>query len=177
MYLFCATRTAACSPAGWPEICADVRKNFDGVLGIHTHNDSDVGVANALSAVDQGFAHVQGCMNGYGERCGNASLTSIIANLELKMGHTTIGKERLGNLTAAARFIAELANFPMRNDQPYVGHSAFAHKGGVHVSAVLKGFFHLRAHQSENRGQPPTRSVERPFRTRQRALQAEAVRS
>ena len=88
--------------------------------------------------IEQGFAHVQGCMNGYGERCGNANLTSIIANLELKMGHTTIGKERLANLTAAARFIAELANLPMRNDQPYVGHSAFAHKGGVHVSAVLK---------------------------------------
>src|SRR6202161_3872206 len=120
------------------QICADVRKNFDGVLGIHTHNDSDVAVSNSLAAIEQGFAHVQGCMNGYGEHCGNANLTSIIANLELKMGHTTIGKERLGNLTAAARFIAELANLPMRNDQPYVGHSAFAHKGGVHVSAVLK---------------------------------------
>jgi 2-isopropylmalate synthase len=120
------------------EVCADVRKHFDGVLGIHPHNDSDVGVANALAAIEQGFAHVQGCMNGYGERCGNANLTSIIANLEVKMGHTTIGKERLGNLTAAARFIAELANLPMRNEQPYVGHSAFAHKGGVHVSAVLK---------------------------------------
>lgn len=120
------------------EICADVRQRFDGMLGIHTHNDSDVGVANALAAIEQGFAHVQGCTNGYGERCGNANLISIIANLELKMGHTTIGKERLANLTSAARFIAELANLPMRNDQPYVGHSAFAHKGGVHVSAVLK---------------------------------------
>lgn len=119
-------------------VCADIRKRFDGVLGIHTHNDSDLGVANALAAIDQGFQHVQGCMNGYGERCGNANLVSIIANLELKMGHTTIGKERLTSLTAAARFIAELANLPMRNDQPYVGHSAFAHKGGVHVSAVLK---------------------------------------
>ena len=108
------------------------------MLGIHTHNDSDVAVANTLAAVEQGFAHVQGCMNGYGERCGNANLTSIIANLELKMGHTTIGKEKLANLTSAARFIAELANLPLRSDQPYVGHSAFAHKGGVHVSAVLK---------------------------------------
>jgi 2-isopropylmalate synthase len=120
------------------EICAGVRKRFDGVLGIHTHNDSDVAVANSLAAIEQGFAHVQGCINGYGERCGNANLTSIIANLELKMGHTTIGRERLANLTAAARFIAELANLPVRGDQPYVGHSAFAHKGGVHVSAVLK---------------------------------------
>src|SRR5205807_10196652 len=92
------------------EIAAEVRKRFDGVLGIHTHNDSDVAVANTLAAVEQGFAHVQGCMNGYGERCGNANLVSIIANLEIKMGHTTIGKERLASLTATARFIAELAN-------------------------------------------------------------------
>ncbi len=120
------------------EICADVRKNFDGVLGIHTHNDCELAVANTLAAVEQGFTHVQGCFNGYGERCGNANLTTIIANLELKMGHTTIGKERLAHLTSTARFIAELANLPMRNDQAYVGHSAFAHKGGVHVNAVLK---------------------------------------
>ena len=120
------------------EICADVRKHFEGVLGIHTHNDCELAVANTLAAVEQGFTHVQGCMNGYGERCGNANLTTIIANLELKMGHHTIGKERLQHLTPAARLIAELANLPMRNDQAYVGHSAFAHKGGVHVNAVLK---------------------------------------
>jgi 2-isopropylmalate synthase len=120
------------------EICADVRKNFSGMLGIHTHNDAELAVANTLAAVEQGFAHVQGCMNGYGERCGNANLASIIANLELKMDHTTIGKERLTHLTTAARFIAELANLPLPGDQAYVGHSAFAHKGGVHVSAVLK---------------------------------------
>jgi 2-isopropylmalate synthase len=120
------------------EICAEIRKRFDGVLGIHTHNDSDMAVANAIAAIEQGFTHVQGCMNGYGERCGNANLSSIIANLELKLGHTTVGRDNLANLTSAARFIAELANLPMRNDQPFVGHSAFAHKGGVHVSAVLK---------------------------------------
>ena len=136
------------------QICADVRSRFDGVLGIHTHNDSDLGVANALAAVEQGFAHVQGCINGYGERCGNANLTSIVANLELKMGHMTIGKERLADLTATSRFIAELANLPMRNDQPYVGHSAFAHKGGVHVSAVLKDsatYEHINPKQVGNR--------------------------
>jgi 2-isopropylmalate synthase len=77
-------------------------------------------------------------MNGYGERCGNANLCSIIANLELKLGHTAIGAEKLTGLTTVARFIAELANLPMRRDQPYVGQSAFAHKGGIHVSAVLK---------------------------------------
>jgi 2-isopropylmalate synthase len=120
------------------EIAAEVRKRFDGVLGIHPHNDSDVAVANALAAIEQGFTHVQGCMNGYGERCGNANLSSIIANLELKLGHTAIGPEKLAALTSVARFIAELANLPMRRDQPYVGQSAFAHKGGVHVSAVMK---------------------------------------
>ena len=120
------------------QICGDVRKSFDGILGIHTHNDCELAVANALAAVEQGFQHVQGCFNGYGERCGNANLTTIIANLELKLGHTTIGKEKLAQLTSAARFIAELANLPLRGDQAYVGHSAFAHKGGVHVNAVLK---------------------------------------
>jgi len=120
------------------EIAAEVRKRFDGVLGIHTHNDSDVAVANALAAIEQGFTHVQGCMNGYGERCGNANLCSIVANLELKLGHTAIGAEKLTGLTTVARFIAELANLPMRRDQAYVGQSAFAHKGGIHVSAVLK---------------------------------------
>jgi len=120
------------------EIVSEVRKRFDGVLGIHTHNDADVAVANAIAAVEAGCTHVQGCINGYGERCGNANLVSIIANLELKLGHTTIGRENLQNLNTVARYIAELANLPMRNDQPYVGHSAFAHKGGVHVSAVLK---------------------------------------
>ena len=120
------------------EVVAEVRKRFDGVIGIHTHNDSDVAVANTLAAVEAGVTHVQGCMNGYGERCGNANLASIIANLELKMGHTTVGPEKLAGLTAVCRFIAELANLPLRNDQPFVGNSAFAHKGGVHVSAVLK---------------------------------------
>jgi 2-isopropylmalate synthase len=120
------------------EVIADVRKRFDGVIGIHTHNDSDVAVANTIAAVEAGCTHVQGCINGYGERCGNANLCSILPNLELKLGHNTIGRENLAHLTALARYIAELANLPLRNDQPYVGRSAFAHKGGVHVSAVLK---------------------------------------
>src|SRR5438270_6394966 len=120
------------------EIVAEVRRRFDGVIGIHTHNDSDSAVANTIAAVEAGATHVQGCMNGYGERCGNANLASVIANLELKLGHTTIGPERLANLSSACRFIAELANLPLRNDQAFVGKSAFAHKGGVHVAAVLK---------------------------------------
>jgi len=120
------------------EMVSEVRKRFDGVIGIHTHNDCEVAVANTIAAVEAGCTHVQGCINGYGERCGNANIVSIIANLELKLGHTTIGRENLQTLTTVARYIAELANLPMRNDQAYVGHSAFAHKGGVHVSAVLK---------------------------------------
>jgi 2-isopropylmalate synthase len=119
-------------------VCAAVRERVDGVLGIHTHNDSDLAVANTLAAVECGFTHVQGCMNGYGERCGNANMVTVIANLELKMGHTTIGPEKLVDLTSVARFVSDLANLPMRGDQSYVGKSAFAHKAGVHVSAVLK---------------------------------------
>jgi 2-isopropylmalate synthase len=119
-------------------VCAAVRKRVEGVLGIHSHNDSELAVANALAAVENGFAHVQGCMNGYGERCGNANLASVIANLEFKMGCTTIGLANVAGLTEVARFVAEVANRPVRGDQPYVGKSAFAHKAGVHVSAVMK---------------------------------------
>ena len=119
-------------------IVSDVRVRFGGVIGIHAHNDSDVAVANAMAAIDAGATHVQGCLNGYGERCGNSNLASIIANLELKKHHTTIGPEKLPELASVARYIAELANLPLRGDQPYVGKSAFAHKGGVHVSAVMK---------------------------------------
>jgi 2-isopropylmalate synthase len=120
------------------EIFAEARKRFDGVLGIHAHNDSELAVANTLAAVEAGATHVQGCINGYGERCGNANLCSIIANLELKLGHTTIGQDKLMSLSTVSRFVAELANLPLPNNQPFVGHSAFAHKGGIHVSAVLK---------------------------------------
>ena len=125
-------------PAQLAEIVAEVRKRFSQIIGIHAHNDSDVAVANSLAAIECGATHVQGCLNGYGERCGNANLSSVIANLELKLGHTTIGLDKLQQLTSTCRFLAELANLPLANNQPYVGKSAFAHKGGVHVSAILK---------------------------------------
>ncbi len=125
-------------PGRIAEIVTKVRERFDGVLGIHTHNDSELAVANSLAAVEAGVTHVQGCMNGYGERCGNANLCSIIANLELKLGHSTIGTEKLKNLTNVARYVAEMANLSLRREQAYVGPSAFAHKGGMHVSAVMK---------------------------------------
>jgi 2-isopropylmalate synthase len=107
-------------------------------IGIHAHNDGELAVANTLAAVSCGATHIQGTINGYGERCGNANLCSIIPNLELKMGHETIGREHLPFLAAASRFVSQVANLPHRREMPFVGKSAFAHKGGIHVSAVLK---------------------------------------
>jgi 2-isopropylmalate synthase len=107
-------------------------------LGIHAHNDSDLAVANSLAAVEHGITHVQGTINGYGERCGNANLCSVIPNLELKLGMRTIGRDKLPLLASVSRFVSELANVPLFSRQPFVGQSAFAHKGGVHVSAVMK---------------------------------------
>ena len=107
-------------------------------LGIHTHNDGDMAVANAIIAVRHGAVHVQGTFNGYGERCGNANLCSIIPNIELKLGLHAIGREKLQDLTEVSHYVSEISNMHHRQDFPFVGKSAFAHKGGVHVSAVMK---------------------------------------
>ena len=107
-------------------------------LGIHCHNDSELAVANTLAAIECGAVMAQGTMNGYGERCGNANLCSIIPNLEIKMGYKTIGQERLKLLTGASRFVSQIANLPPRRDLAFVGKSAFAHKGGIHVSAIIR---------------------------------------
>lgn len=107
-------------------------------LGIHAHNDSGVGVANSLAAVRAGCTHVQGTINGYGERCGNANLVSILPDLELKMGYTCLPAGRLRMLTEVSNFVSELANVAPDHRQPFVGLSAFAHKGGTHVNAVVK---------------------------------------
>jgi 2-isopropylmalate synthase len=107
-------------------------------LGIHVHNDTECAVANTLTAVAGGVSHVQGTINGYGERCGNANLVSIVPNLMLKMGLESIPRENLRDLRDVSRFVSELANRKPWAAQPYVGDSAFAHKGGIHVSAVLK---------------------------------------
>src|SRR6266436_2895315 len=107
-------------------------------LGIHAHNDIECGVANSLAAVAEGVNHVQGTINGYGERCGNANLVSIIPNVMLKMGLACIPGPKLRELRDVSRFVSELANRKPWQSQPYVGDSAFAHKGGIHVSAVLK---------------------------------------
>ncbi len=105
-------------------------------VGIHCHDDAGCGVANTLAAVGQGATHVQGTMNGYGERCGNANLVTIIPNLQLKLGYRCLTDDQLASLTTAAHFIDELLNFTPHPDQPYVGRNAFAHKGGMHVAGV-----------------------------------------
>ena len=107
-------------------------------LGIHTHNDGDMAVANSLAAVEAGATMVQGTLNGWGERCGNANLISVIPALQLKMGHTCVPEENLKRLTELSRTASELANIRPRAHAPYVGSSAFAHKGGAHVAAVEK---------------------------------------
>ncbi len=116
----------------------DVRTALGGALGIHTHNDGELAVANTLAAVHNGAVHVQGTINGYGERCGNANLCSIIPNLQLKLGYPCVGKEQLARLTSLSKYVADLANLSQGKHLPFVGQSAFAHKGGVHVSAVMK---------------------------------------
>lgn len=107
-------------------------------LGIHTHNDGDLAVANSLAAVAAGGTQVQGTINGLGERCGNANLTSIIPNLELKMGYKCLPEGKITSLTEVSRYVAEVANVGQPACQPFVGVSAFAHKGGLHVNAVMK---------------------------------------
>ncbi len=107
-------------------------------VGIHTHNDAELAVANSLVAVRAGATQVQGTINGYGERCGNANLCSIIPDLELKMRIDCLGKERLAHLSEVSRFVSELANLAPNPHLPWVGSSAFAHKGGLHVSAIAK---------------------------------------
>lgn len=108
------------------------------VVGMHTHDDTGCGVANALAGVRAGARHVQGTINGYGERCGNANLSSIIPSLELKLGMRCIPKGRLAEIAELSRYVAEIANLPMNEHDAYVGRSAFAHKGGVHVAAMQR---------------------------------------
>jgi len=125
------------------DIVRSVREHFDrkGLiieLGIHAHNDSDTAVANSLVAVAHGVTHVQGTINGVGERCGNANLTSIMPALFLKMDCDFAASAKLNMLSETSRFIFELANLPHNKFQPYVGSAAFAHKGGIHVSAVKR---------------------------------------
>ncbi|MBI4200698.1 MAG: citramalate synthase [Chloroflexi bacterium] len=120
------------------EVVSQVRKELDAPLGIHAHNDCEVAVANSLAAVQAGVTHVQGTINGYGERCGNANLLSVVANLHLKLGIPCLAEEQLARLTEVHRYVSEVVNLPPSNTQPFVGNSAFSHKGGLHGSAVIK---------------------------------------
>jgi 2-isopropylmalate synthase len=152
-YALAALRAAASAGAHWLVLCdtnggtlpADlveilrvVKTAVTAPLGIHVHNDAECAVANSLAAVAEGVGQVQGTMNGFGERCGNANLVSIIPSLVLKMGIDCIPEAHLRELRDVSRFVSELANRKPWDAQPYVGDSAFAHKGGMHVSAVLK---------------------------------------
>ncbi|MBI4339358.1 MAG: citramalate synthase, partial [Chloroflexi bacterium] len=120
------------------DIVPRVKAELPTPLGIHTHNDGEVAVANSLAAVQAGVVQVQGTVNGYGERCGNANLLSVAANLKLKMGVDCITDEQLRRFTEAHRYVNEVVNMPPSGSQPFVGSSAFGHKGGLHGSAVAK---------------------------------------
>ena len=119
-------------------VLKEIRPQIRVGLGIHCHNDASVAVANSLAAVEAGADMVQGTINGYGERCGNADLIPIIANLKLKMGIDCISDGKLKELTHVSHFVSEISNMRQRSDQPYTGSSSFAHKGGMHINAVMK---------------------------------------
>ena len=122
---------------GWvADVVDDVVASTGGRVGIHCHNDTGCAVANTLSAVDAGATHVQGTLNGYGERTGNADLVSVVANLELKLGRAVLPDGLLREATRVAHAVADVTNFPPASRQPYVGVSAFTHKAGLHASAI-----------------------------------------
>jgi 2-isopropylmalate synthase len=141
-----ATRLVLCDTNGGSlpfeveQIVSEVVDYFGGDVGVgvHLHDDAGTGVANALAGVRGGAVQVQGTINGYGERTGNCNLTTIIPNLSLKMGIETLPPDRMERLTVVAHHVAELVNMPLNPQAPYVGHSAFAHKAGLHVSAIAK---------------------------------------
>jgi 2-isopropylmalate synthase len=141
-------------PARVTEVVRAVRAQVTTPLGAHTHNDGELAVANALAAVEAGCTQVQGTINGYGERCGNANLVSVIPALQLKMGRRCVPPESLARLTELSRTVSEIANLNPDAHAAYVGASAFAHKGGVHVAAVEKlaaSYEHVPPEQVGNR--------------------------
>ncbi|PYI56461.1 citramalate synthase [Paenibacillus flagellatus] len=125
-------------PSEVSEIVGVVCSKLNVRVGIHAHNDCELGVANSLAAVQAGARQVQGTINGFGERCGNANLCSVIPNLQLKLDYSCVTEEQLQSLTGVARYVSEIANVHLPVNQPYVGAAAFAHKGGIHVSAIMR---------------------------------------
>ena len=137
-WLVLCDTNGGCFPFEITEITEQVLKKYTIPIGIHCHNDGGMAVANSIMAVEQGAVQVQGTFNGYGERCGNADLSVIIPNLQIKRGKSCIREEGLRELSSACRYISELANLPHNERQPYVGNCAFAHKGGMHIDGVMK---------------------------------------
>lgn len=136
------------------KIVEEVKEIINVPLGIHSHNDSEMAVANSLAAVQAGATQVQGTINGIGERCGNANLISIIANLMLKLDIECVSRMNLKELTEVSRYVAEICNMKQLDNQPFVGSSAFAHKAGVHINAILKNpktYEHIEPHLVGNR--------------------------
>lgn len=125
-------------PSEIAEIVKKVTSTFNVPIGIHCHEDGGMAVANTLVAVENGALQVQGTINGYGERCGNANLCTIIPNLKFKMKKDCVFEDKIRELTSLSRYISEIANLPHNEHLPYVGNSAFAHKGGMHIDAVYK---------------------------------------
>ncbi len=120
------------------DIVKEVGAKLNCQLGVHCHNDCDMAVANSVAAVQADCVQVQGTFNGYGERCGNADLVSVIGNLKLKLGIDCVSDAKLKELTEVSRYVAEVSNVKQRENQPFVGNTAFAHKGGVHINAMMK---------------------------------------
>ncbi|HHY82204.1 MAG TPA: citramalate synthase [Clostridiales bacterium] len=136
-------------PLDISSIVSEVVRQFDIPIGIHCHNDGGMAAANSLVAVQSGAVQVQGTINGYGERCGNADLCTIIPNLQLKLKLSCIPEEQMQNISAVSRYVSELANLAPNERAPYVGHCAFAHKGGMHIDAIQKNpmsFEHIPPH-------------------------------
>lgn len=125
-------------PGDIEAVLARIKGEINSPLGIHAHNDGELAVANTLTAVRCGARQVQGTINGFGERCGNANICSLLPNLQLKMGFFCLSAASLQRLTEVSRYVSEIANMTPLSGQPFVGSSAFAHKGGIHVSAILK---------------------------------------
>lgn len=125
-------------PGKLREIIDEVMIRIQAPIGIHAHNDSEVAVANTVAAVQAGAVHIQGTINGYGERCGNANLCSIIPNLQLKAGYKCLEDDKIKQITSLSHYVSEVANLMHPNSMPFTGKSAFAHKGGIHVSAVMR---------------------------------------
>lgn len=137
--LLCLCETnGGCFPDEISSIVEKVKTQTSTPLGIHCHNDSGCGVANSIAAVFAGCIQVQGTYLGYGERCGNANLSTIIPNLQLKRGYQCIPEDAMQKLTTTARLMAEITNQPLENNLPYVGRSAFSHKAGMHIDGVNK---------------------------------------